>query len=486
MTKESIFLKQHKYVPGGVIRTGVASAAGAANTFVDTDIPAAYIADIFKDERLFIYAGTGAGQTRKISAYNDVTGTFTLYDNWTTNPDTDSRYQVVAGDGIAAAVAAAGLVYYGEVTTANSDVNFKVAGLARKGTNVFNDVYYCQVIEADNAAPEGEIQKVSAYDTSDGDITVGAAFSADPAVGDQVLIIHESLALLFMHADAMLARVVDDSIIAHILAVDGDVSDYNDNTMSLEALNIDLDALIVSLALVPQSGGAVSWNATALTAIQTQCTGAIAADDLDHLLELDGAAQKYPENCATDSIIAKLIAKGDPAVPSTYDCTTDSLEAISDAIAAISVSAIRSSQLLELGRLQFTIDSAAGDQTIISGVTPSHVIQTTDANVDQVLLHIHWSINNTYDGANSLARTNGENYLKVANVGADTNVHQYVNGDWAMLSISESRVIHQVFDITDIVTDVDGTYTVKLVNADAAQDSLAVYAEVWLEVVFHP
>jgi len=393
MTRESIFLKQHKYVPGGVIWNGVASAAGGANTFVDTDIPAAYIADIWKDERLFIYYGTGKGQTRKIQAY-DGAGTFTLYDNWTTNPDTDSRYQVIAGDGIAAAVAAAGLVYYGEVTTANTTSNFKVAGLARKGTNVFNDVYYCQVIEADNAAPEGEIQKVSAYDTSDGDITVGAAFTAAPAVGDQVLIIHESLALLFMHADAALARVADDSIIAHILAIDGTVADYDDNT--------------------------------------------------------------------------------------------DSLEAISNAIAAISVSAIRSSQLLELGRLQFTIDSTAGDQVIINAVTPSHVIQTTDANVDQVLLHIHWSINNTHDGANSLARTNGENYLKVANAGgADTNVHQYANGDWAMLSISESRVIHQVFDITAIVTNVDGTYTVKLIAADAAQNSLVVYAEVWLEVVFH-
>lgn len=148
--------------------------------------------------------------------------------------------------------------------------------------------------------------------------------------------------------------------------------------------------------------------------------------------------------------------------------------------------AIRSSQLLELGRLQFTIDSTAGDQTIIGAVAPSNVIQTTDADVDQVLLHIHWSINNTFDGANSLAVATTENYLKVAiDAGADTNVHQYVNGDWAMLSISESRVIHQVFDITAIATNVDGAYTVKLTGADAAQDSLVVYAEVWLEVVFH-
>jgi len=151
---------------------------------------------------------------------------------------------------IAAGAAADGLIYYGTVTTANTTSNFKVSGLAGKGTNVFNDVYYCHVIEADNAAPEGETKKVSAYTTGDGDITVGAVFSAAPEVGDQVIIIHESLALMFMHADATLARVVDDSIIAHILAVDGDVSDYNDNTMSLEALNIDLDAIIADVGTV--------------------------------------------------------------------------------------------------------------------------------------------------------------------------------------------------------------------------------------------
>ena len=65
-------------------------------------------------------------------------------------------------------------------------------------------------------------------------------------------------------------------------------------------------------------------------------TTALEAENLDHLLTLDGATQKYPEQCATDSIVAKLIAKNDPAVPNTYDCTTDSQEAISDKVGAFS------------------------------------------------------------------------------------------------------------------------------------------------------
>jgi len=328
MTGESIYLKRHKTIPIGVIWMGVATAAGAANTFVDTDIPAAYIADIFKDERLFIYAGTGAGQTRKIQAYASGTHTFTLYDNWTTNPDTDSRYQVIAGDGISGGAA-------GDAT------------LAKQNTII------------------GKVDVVDGYH------------------------------------DVPVADVVDNAQMRDVI---GNKTDGAVTTVGAQK------------TLMAYLKGILNQVATAITNIGT----------------------------------------------------------------------IRSSQLLELGRLQFTIDSTAGDQTIINAVFPSNVIQTTDADVDQVLLHIHWSINNTFDGANSLARTNGENYLKVNNAGAgDTNVHQYVDGDWAMLSISESRVIHQVFDITAIATNVDGTYTVKLVNADAAQNSLVVYAEVWLEVVFH-
>jgi hypothetical protein len=101
-------------------------------------------------------------------------------------------------------------------------------------------------------------------------------------------------------------------------------------TDRLDHATYGLSALDTELALIPQSGGAVSWNATALAAIQGEAEDALEGEDLDHLLKIDGATQKYPENCTTDSIIAKMIAKGDPAIPSTYDCTTDSQQALSD------------------------------------------------------------------------------------------------------------------------------------------------------------
>ena len=70
--------------------------------------------------------------------------------------------------------------------------------------------------------------------------------------------------------------------------------------------------------------------------VNTEADTALSDIKLDHLLNLDGATSKFPEQIVADSIIAKIIAKGDPATPSSYDCTTDSLEALSDKVGAFS------------------------------------------------------------------------------------------------------------------------------------------------------
>lgn len=94
-------------------------------------------------------------------------------------------------------------------------------------------------------------------------------------------------------------------------------------------------AIITSTDEIPSETNSKTWNATALQSIQDESEDALEGEDLDHLLKLDGATEKYPENCATDSILAKLMVKADPAVPSQFDNSTDSLEALADAIAAL-------------------------------------------------------------------------------------------------------------------------------------------------------
>lgn len=111
----------------GVIYRGRATGGGV-NTLTDTAIPAAYITNILNDERLFIYAGTGAGQSRKIDTYDQPTHTFTLYYNWTTQPDATSLYQVISGPGSSGAGG-------GDATLANqTTIINRLAGGETEGT----------------------------------------------------------------------------------------------------------------------------------------------------------------------------------------------------------------------------------------------------------------------------------------------------------------------------------------------------------------
>lgn len=124
---------------------------------------------------------------------------------------------------------AGGSSFYGEITTANTTTKFKVDSMAGLGTDLLNDAYYCQVIQADAAAPEGEIQKVSAYDTSDGDITVGTALTVAPEVGDYVLILHESIV-------AAVADATDNLFMKDVIGNKTDASTIPSTTTSLVAM----------------------------------------------------------------------------------------------------------------------------------------------------------------------------------------------------------------------------------------------------------
>ena len=51
------------------------------------------------------------------------------------------------------------------------------------------------------------------------------------------------LSYLIANADGTMAQLTDDSLLAQLLAKGGDVSDYNDNTDSLEALSDAIGAI---------------------------------------------------------------------------------------------------------------------------------------------------------------------------------------------------------------------------------------------------
>jgi len=152
-----------------------------------------------------------------------------------------------------------GTAFYGVITTANTTTNFKVASLVGMGTDLLNDAYYCQIIQAGSAAPEGEFQKVSAYDTSDGDITVGAAFTVAPAINDYVLILHESVV-------AAIANSTDNLFMKDVVGNKTDTSAIPSATTSIVAMVKRVyDTAIgiaTSLLTLTETGGTITTDGT--------------------------------------------------------------------------------------------------------------------------------------------------------------------------------------------------------------------------------
>lgn len=93
----------------------------------------------------------------------------------------------------------------------------------------------------------------------------------DPSVGSTNL--YDSLKYLYQTADATLASTADDSLIGHILAVDGDVSNYNDNTHSLQAL---YNALSGSVDAVDRVAGKLQVFEKSITSGATAGTVTVA------------------------------------------------------------------------------------------------------------------------------------------------------------------------------------------------------------------
>ena len=88
-----------------------------------------------------------------------------------------------------------GLSYHGIVTAYTDATHFKIDGLAGWGDNYFFDWYIYVVRDAGGAgaAPQGEIQSITDYASTDGTFT-HVAFTVPLAIGDEVLIIQKRIA----------------------------------------------------------------------------------------------------------------------------------------------------------------------------------------------------------------------------------------------------------------------------------------------------
>jgi len=109
--------------------------------------------------------------------------------------------------------------YYGKVTQIDDATHFRVAGLTGFGDAYFANTYRVYVVRDAaglGAAPQGEMQPCSEYDSDDGIFTY-TAFTAALAVDDEVLLIHERIAEI---ADlvALIGTAADNADLATLFA----------------------------------------------------------------------------------------------------------------------------------------------------------------------------------------------------------------------------------------------------------------------------
>lgn len=115
---------------------------------------------------------------------------------------------------------------------------------------------------------------------------------------------------------------------------------------------------------VPQSAN-ITLDTADTTAIQAADAAALVADYLDHLLLTTDGANNYPNNVTAGTILAKIISKAAAgATPGGFNCTTDSLEAIADAVAAIPTTAMRGTDNAALASVLGALTDAAASGAV--------------------------------------------------------------------------------------------------------------------------
>lgn len=146
-----------------------------------------------------------------------------------------------------------GLVYYGVVTAVPGANQFTVATLAGLGAGKFADVTapYRAFVLRDagglSAAPQGEQQNITVYDTATGTFTTNA-FTAAVAVDDEILIMHPRIA----------------QILEILIDMDVPAANSANNVVMRDVIGNKTDTLagtsILARLLIPAADGVVNVN----------------------------------------------------------------------------------------------------------------------------------------------------------------------------------------------------------------------------------
>lgn len=131
------------------------------------------------------------------------------------------------------------LAFKGTVTTATDSTHFSSTNLTGHGDDAFKDWYVYVFRDVGGVAPQGEHQPISGYVSATGAFT-HTAFTADLALNDEVLIVHESQ----MELEDIIHEQADTPVnITAILASETDVLDLNVASTRYIVRNLRLKAV---------------------------------------------------------------------------------------------------------------------------------------------------------------------------------------------------------------------------------------------------
>jgi hypothetical protein len=238
--------------------------------------------------------------------------------------ETDIDAAVVAIEAAATDIESIANVFLGTITVGGSTTEWAIEGLDGKGDHFFlgGAWYAFMFYTTDSAAPIGEWVAITDY-TSTGGVFTSAAFTEVTTAGDKLYIVP-----YYVH-DVYIAAVAIDTAL-------GDMDDTPTNTNLSDITTTSAHAKLSRL-LTDYTNGRAGYL--------DELSEANIPADVDsikgythHLYAVtDGASSNLASaNVVDGSIIAKLASKTAlGAAPEAFDCTTDSLEAISDAVAAV-------------------------------------------------------------------------------------------------------------------------------------------------------
>lgn len=165
---------------------------------------------------------------------------------------------------------------------------------------------------------------------------------------------------------------------------DGGAAQDDSIKASLDLAHTDLDTIItdtekiydVTFGTSPVDGSLASFIATGGTALGTRLPASKSIVDLiDHLYVVDDrpAATTYPVSVADETILAFLMSKSASPSASSFNNTTDSLEALADAIAVVPTTT--GAGTLQIATTTEDLNQAASSYDLLTGTTQKVILE---------------------------------------------------------------------------------------------------------------